>query len=397
MIDIGEGGMIEAGIADWLSAMTGESHERDTSSQPNPTNIIDLRQAVRNSTRATARQGVKSKYTQGLEQGVRLRQQLFDPLLPYVQECSHLYIAPDAALSLLPFEALPLDSQLYVIDQYKISYLSTGRDVLRFHQDGRASTNPALVIAAPDYDLGSEKVRDFIDNYPFGQLSHVHKEGSQVAEILNVRPFFGKDALESVVKEHHSPAVLHLATHGFFLADAPPGPDPEELSFINNSNIQRLENLSLATNSMLRSGLALAGANTWAQGADIAAGKEDGLLTVDDIVSLDLHGTELVVLSACETGLGKVNIGEGVFGLRRAFAIAGAKTLVISLWKVPDDETRQIMELFYTGLNQGLGRCEALRQAKLKLRQRYPKQPFYWGAFICQGDPRPLHNREKQT
>jgi hypothetical protein len=116
---------------------------------------------------------------------------------------------------------------------------------------------------------------------------------------------------------------------------------------------------------------------------------EDGLLTAEDVIGLDLLDTELVVLSACETGLGEVRAGEGVFGLRRAFQIAGAGTLVMSLWKVPDGPTQELMATFYRKLLAGLPRAEALRQAQLDVRKRYPR-PRDWGAFICQGDYRPM-------
>jgi CHAT domain-containing protein len=116
---------------------------------------------------------------------------------------------------------------------------------------------------------------------------------------------------------------------------------------------------------------------------------EDGVLTAEDVVSLDLRNTELVVLSACETGLGEVQVGEGVFGLRRAFILAGAKTLVMSLWKVPDQQTQDLMIDFYHRILAGEPRAEALRQAQLAMKQKYP-EPLYWGAFICQGDPGPL-------
>jgi CHAT domain-containing protein len=112
-------------------------------------------------------------------------------------------------------------------------------------------------------------------------------------------------------------------------------------------------------------------------------------LTAEDVTGLDLLDTELVVLSACETGLGEVHVGEGVFGLRRAFTVAGTKTLVMSLWKVPDRQTRDLMTLFYEDLLQGKPRIEALREAQLQMRTRHP-QPFYWGAFICQGEAGPL-------
>jgi hypothetical protein len=145
-------------------------------------------------------------------------------------------------------------------------------------------------------------------------------------------------------------------------------------------------------NPLLRSGLALAGANAGLRGIAPAM-VEDGLLTAEDVAGLDLRGTELVVLSACETGLGDVRTGEGVFGLRRAFVLAGAKTLVMSLWKVPDEPTCELMEDFYRRLLAGEGRAEALRQAQLALKAKYP-DPFYWGAFICQGDPSPLSKVE---
>jgi CHAT domain-containing protein len=140
---------------------------------------------------------------------------------------------------------------------------------------------------------------------------------------------------------------------------------------------------------MLRSGLALAGANTWLKNGDLPDDAEDGLLTAEDVTGLDLLATELVVLSACETGLGQVHVGEGVFGLRRAFVLAGAKTLVMSLWKVPDEQTRELMADSYSRLLAGRGRADALREAQLAMKQKYPN-PFYWGAFICRGDPGPL-------
>ena len=142
---------------------------------------------------------------------------------------------------------------------------------------------------------------------------------------------------------------------------------------------------------MLRSGLALAGVNHWLKGGSPSLEAEDGLLTAEDVSGLDLTDTSLVVLSACETGLGEIHVGEGVFGLRRAFALAGASTLVMSLWKVPDLQTQELMEDFYRRILGGQGRAAALREAQLALRARYP-QPRYWGAFICQGEPGPLFN-----
>jgi CHAT domain-containing protein len=142
-------------------------------------------------------------------------------------------------------------------------------------------------------------------------------------------------------------------------------------------------------NPLLRSGLALAGANTWLKKGELPAEAEDGILTAEDVSGLDLLATELVVLSACETGLGEIHFGEGVFGLRRAFVLAGAKTLVMSLWKVPDEQTRELMEDFYRRILAGQPRAEALCEAQLEMKKKYP-DPFFWGAFICQGNPGPL-------
>ena len=145
---------------------------------------------------------------------------------------------------------------------------------------------------------------------------------------------------------------------------------------------------------MLRSGLALAGVNSWLKGGSPPGEAEDGLLTAEDVSGLDLLDTDLVVLSACETGLGEIHVGEGVFGLRRAFVLAGAKTLVMSLWKVPDQQTQELMVDFYGRILAGRARADALREAQLALKAKYP-DPLYWGAFICQGNPGPLPARPK--
>ena len=139
-------------------------------------------------------------------------------------------------------------------------------------------------------------------------------------------------------------------------------------------------------NPLLRSGLVLAGVNTWHATGHFHEQAEDGLLTAEDVSGLDLLATELVVLSACETGLGEVRTGEGVFGLQRAFVLAGAKTLVMSLWSVPDEQTRALMEDFYRRIHAGQPRAEALRAAQMAIRAEHP-DPFYWGGFICQGNP----------
>jgi CHAT domain-containing protein len=143
---------------------------------------------------------------------------------------------------------------------------------------------------------------------------------------------------------------------------------------------------------MLRSGLALAGVNTWLKKRPLLKEAEDGILTAEDVSGWNLSNTELVVLSACETGLGDIVTGGGVYGLRRAFVLAGAQTLVMSLCKVPDQQTKELMIDFYKRLLSGKPRAEALRQAQLVMKDRYP-DPYYWGAFICQGNPGSLSDQ----
>jgi len=236
--------------------------------------------------------------------------------------------------------------------------------------------------------------RDLNDaEYHFDRLPATRLEGERISKLLGASLWQGMGALEGRLKRHcHSPRILHLATHGFFLEDQRHGFDPRngDPGLLGDPVISsgRFSG-PLPENPLLRSGLALAGANTWLQRGSLPAEAEDGLLTAEDVTGLDLLDTDLAVLSACETGLGEIRVGEGVFGLRRAFVLAGAKTLVISLWKVPDEPTRELMEDFYRRILAGQGRAQALREAQLALKAKYP-EPLYWGAFICQGDPGPL-------
>jgi CHAT domain-containing protein len=188
----------------------------------------------------------------------------------------------------------------------------------------------------------------------------------------------GAAATESAVKRAHEPSVLHIATHGFFLAD-----QDQKTSAAENPNAAAARKKE---NPLLRSGLLLAGVN------DLSSGKgEDGVLTALEVSGLDLHGTQLVVLSACETGLGDIRNGDGVYGLRRALILAGSLSQVMSLWKVDDQVTRDLMIAFYRKLLDGASRDVALRNAQLDIRaQTGHEHPFYWASFIPSGDPGPV-------
>jgi CHAT domain-containing protein len=232
----------------------------------------------------------------------------------------------------------------------------------------------------------------------FKRLPGSRAEGERIAKMLEVKPWLEGAVLESKLKDIHSPCILHLATHGFFLRNQPYDLNEAQrglgaVGWKASTEISRLSGV-LLENPLLRSGIVLAGANTWLKRGSLPEEAEDGILTAEDVSGLDLLTTDLVVLSACDTGRGEVRTGEGVFGLRRAFVLAGAKTLVMSLWSVPDEQTQELMENFYRRILSGQPRIEALREAQLTMKAKY-HYPYCWGAFICQGDPSPMPEKRK--
>jgi CHAT domain-containing protein len=193
-----------------------------------------------------------------------------------------------------------------------------------------------------------------------------------------------EQATEAALRRVSAPQILHIATHGFFLQDT------GEATNERRAAGTRLGRWAMRVEDpLLRSGLALAGAN---QGS--SSGSDDGILTALEAAGLDLWGTKLVVLSACDTGLGEVKNGDGVYGLRRALVLAGAESQLMSLWPVSDRSTRDLVVGYYKGLTQGEGRSEALRQVQLQmLRGTTRRHPYYWAGFIQSGEWANLEGR----
>jgi CHAT domain-containing protein len=183
-----------------------------------------------------------------------------------------------------------------------------------------------------------------------------------------------KVATEANIKAVKGPSLMHIATHGYFLAD--PG----------KSDAMGVDVEHARNNPLLRSGLILAGApdpGKEAQTADLQS-NDNGILTAYEAMNLNLEGTDLIVLSACETGLGDVKAGEGVYGLQRSFLVAGANALIMSLWKVDDQATQMLMTNFYTNWTKSGNKLKAFKQAQVQLMAKY-KEPYYWGAFVMMG------------
>ncbi|GAA0375409.1 hypothetical protein GCM10010160_01830 [Acrocarpospora corrugata] len=324
-----------------------------------------------------------------------LREQLFDPL--DIRDRRVLIVA-GGRLGLLPFQLLPLPGTGRLIDEYEISYLSAPRDLLRWTKPVRQRVaGPPLVIADPDYDLGSAAPSRAVRPLPGSAV-----EGREAAALLGTEAITGARAVKITLASVQSPLVVHLATHGFFMPSPEPPPlgdhyesvqvlhVPGEGDFVVGAERVRppvQDSFGFAgSDPLLRSAVAFAGVNTWLSGSTPPVAAGIGLLTADEVCTLDLRDTRLVVLSACDTGLGEHRSDEGLVGLRWAFAVAGAQTLVSTLWQIPDRATADLMKEFYTHLTAGQSVPNALRTAQLTVRSRNP-DPFAWAAFVTHGNP----------
>ena len=316
-----------------------------------------------------------------------LAQELFRRVIQPIRKCigtkKQLLIAPDGELNLIPFAALMNETQKYLVETNTVTYLTSGRDLLRL-QVKIDSLAPPTVVADPDYGQGTGPVLAGKQLLPLVRLKGTAQEGLQIKAFFpNAQVETAKAATEQFLKNLHRPAILHIATHGDFLEDAALDAPTTDENLTTDEGKRKgltLEHLFEAS-PLLRSRLFFAGANTGGSGED------DGTLTALEASSLDLWGTKLVVLSACDTGLGDIKNGEGVYGLRRSLVLAGSEAQLMSLWPVSDAGTRQLMVEYYQRLKTGEGRSEALRQTQLKLLKDPRRQhPFYWASFIQSGE-----------
>ena len=292
----------------------------------------------------------------------------------------------------MPFEAFADAQGKYLVENFTFSYLTSGRDLFKLSEAHDIARAP-VVVADPDFGIPegkSEKrdtsarsittARDLSETF-FSPLSETEEEVKAIRSMFPaVKVLAGGAARESELRQVRSPKFIHIATHGFFVEN------PVGLMGGSAGGGRTVDNSIAKNNPLLRSGLALAGANVRRSGEN-----DDGILTALEVTGLDLRGSKLVVLSACDTGMGEVKTGEGVFGLRRAFQLAGAESLVMSLWPVSDRVTRELMSAYYRNLKDGGGRGDSLRKVQLQMIAKPARRhPFYWASFIQAGDWRPL-------
>ncbi|MEV0569295.1 CHAT domain-containing tetratricopeptide repeat protein [Dactylosporangium sp. NPDC050588] len=314
------------------------------------------------------------------------------PLRPLLDACRRVtFVVDGGPLLHVPLGALSLerDGEPWLAD-ITVTYANGLDEVARDWMSpfGIASGRD-VVVAAPDYDLAATDLDSATGT--FTPLEGTLVEGERVAGLLAcARLLAGPDALKAHIRALHSPRILHIATHGYaFISGADRGPDTLA-STVGRADALPTRFEHLRGDPELRCGLALAGANTWLRHGDPGPDAESGLLTYADIAGLDILGTDLVVLSACDTGLGDILASSGHSSLRAGFIRAGVRTVVASLWKVPDKETATLMTHFYTYLAEGHGKADALRLAQLDMHHA-GAPPATWGAFVCYGDPGPLH------
>ncbi|MEQ1558278.1 MAG: CHAT domain-containing protein [Methyloglobulus sp.] len=321
----------------------------------------------------------------------------------------NLIISPDGDLNRLPFAAMITGEGNYLIEKHKLNYVSSARDLLHTSSAKPPALELAL-LAAPAYDeklqqtgggnYSAVRARDF--SKMFQPLPGTLNEMQDIPPLVKGKQLVlqGSEATESALRQLNSPRILHLATHGFFLSDEIArgiGLDNDPALFALSGLDQtvaraRAKHSAAEFSPMVRSGLAFAGAN---HAKEVSSG-DDGILTALEASELNLQGTDLVVLSACETGVGLARMGEGIYGLRRAFVLAGAKNLVMSLWVVEDDITAAQMREFYRHYASGELPADALRVAQLqtiaKLREKaggvaddsFMPSVRRWAPFIAQ-------------
>ena len=353
----------------------------------------------------------------------KLYQLIWEPIGSLLSETKTIYASPSGLLHRINLGALVMDTPQTLSDRYQLITLNSTRQLVIGHESVVSGQQPlvnsrqpagltATIYGGIHYEMDSTAIEQAVKRetivastnhqLPFSYLERsvpergqdwndlkgTDLEADEIAAIVRnkqgiAQVFKGYQATEESFKmigqETPSPRILHLATHGYFY------PDPSQQTGAGTGLdwIDSTPAFKISDHPMIRSGLIMAGGNhAWETGKPLRSDMEDGILTAYEVSQVNLSNTELVVLSACETGLGDIEGNEGVYGLQRAFKIAGAKNLIMSLWNVPDEQTQEMIVLFYEyWLNEGIELREAFRSAQQEMRKKYPSH-YYWAAFV---------------
>lgn len=300
------------------------------------------------------------------------------PIASAVGVTSTMYLSVDGVYNQINVEAIPTGENKYVIDNSNIILVSNTKDIYTqtLTSENVIEEQRAVMFGDPQFYVRNVNYR------PSGKISDLpgtNEEVQELKELLNNNGWITQQYLEGAatevqVKQLENPKVFHIATHGFF----EPGKNIDQLPGVSVSEAEAYQN------PLLRTGLLLRGAGNLLDQTDFNFNLDDGILTAYEAMNLNLDYTDLVVLSACETGLGEIAIGEGVYGLQRAFLVAGAKSLIMSLFKVPDEATQKLMVKFYQKWLETGNKRQAFIEAKKEIRNEF-QEPYYWGAFIMIG------------
>lgn len=329
---------------------------------------------------------------------------LWQPIDSMLEGINTIYYAPSGLLNRINLAAIPMGKKTLLSDQYTLVQLGNTRSLV-FDEETQTDINArdALLLGGIQYEMdtaqiapGTMEMKDSDEEKSVLEKLSISSRGNMsswqylpgtaievenISELLVLNNYEvnlqeGVSATEEYLKDQKtSPRILHIATHGYFF------PDPKDTTQQYMLDKNNLPPIQLSEHPMVRSGLILAGANHVWQGNPAIKYKEDGILTAYEISRMDLSNTELVILSACDTGLGEIEGNEGVYGLQRAFKIAGAKYVLMSLWQVPDEATQKLMTAFYTEWLGGMEIREALQEAQKQIRKKY-KEPYYWAGFV---------------
>jgi CHAT domain-containing protein len=315
-----------------------------------------------------------------------------------------VYYAPSGLLNRVSFAAIPVNGRTFLVDRYSLVQLSSTRLLVLPQEPQRLKD--AIVYGGIFYDADTALLRDKGQKYHqkeagllaynrswtgnsragFKFLPGTKKESELIGTRLNQKGIAttilsGMDAMEesfASLSGPLSPSLIHLSTHGFYFPDTLANENRKNITYTSGGDIQ----FRYSGDPLLRSGLLMTGANLTWKGLPGPDGMEDGILTAREVSNMNLMNTQLVVLSACQTGLGDVNGSEGVEGLQRGFKMAGAKYILMSLWKVPDNETTGFMVAFYDSWLSGKNFRDAFHVAQVAMKTKYPGEPFKWAGFV---------------